>query len=1480
MPEPWKKYQQKPWEKYQQQTVAEQQPEGTSASVWDKTWETIKHPFEEIGQGIQEIGKGKYEGAVRTGAGVLHTAFLPFTAPYTLGTSAIEEGLKDVNYKDPITGNQVNLGKEITTPLHQLLQLPFDIVKGGSELTKQGLKAIGIDTSGLDDSEVAKLGNELLIELSGLGLLKAGHTKAGQYVKEQVPLPTTGKVPQTLKGLLPERTSEPINLREIPKEQQIYNSQVKLLYDDLRAKQNELTQRIKETKSKTERKQLRDELLKTNKTIRDIEENYPIASQRIKEEKPIPLEQRVYPGERLYEKKPYTPPPKEIGGEKINIGDVGLDKLTDLPKPTTLSLPDRVVRQMIDRFDNKLREADKTRNENLYDKTFADRQTFLNKLSEPQKIEYIKRDLERWFTLDELNKMQFGNIKLLPAASEISLKDGSKIRMDKNGLVDVISTQGKTQRRPELNLSDVKNRQVTKTFELKDLDKKIKDIKDEQSKLSPEETRPLEPSTKEQIKEAFKKQREKQLEETKPVTEAPKETVKETTPVETPEGKVESVKTNVEELTPKEILTNRDKFPTPTAIKEAQKILGNKFDSEFSKYVERNKPVDNTPYEQGRILEDFARKTVAADKMGIKDINKDIIGEANKFKPSEKPIEVGEKSPLFLDVKDVETGKTYRGYGNRHDLAMEKVAEHLKIPMDEFLERGDRFKVIGDERTAKEIGEQNKIISKEAYEKARQDVKDIFNRPSSFPSQLESIKPLVKIAAYHIENGARTFAQYSRAMIKEFGNKIRPLLTKIWNEVKNTFGEAIFKAYESKYNPTRPMKLTAEEFSKNLREKKGIKEEVKTSGKTFDSVFENKLDDAEYQKYRDLRNQGKTFKGRIEGKIASAKNYAHSLGEVYNKLIRPKDTQIEQISKPMFKSLNKLEQDTGFILIKRGETINKFLKGINKFDKNDKYDFELASMNSDGKVINKLIDKYGLQKEYKELRNMLNEIAKDSNLETTEHYFPRIIKDYKGFLKLFEDIKNRNIFDKLIEEKLKKNPDLTEADKAQIIDNALRGYEKGISLSKIGNEKERIIKTINADLSKYYYDPFTSLARYVQNITERQEARRFFGKIPGEEKTIGELVLEKIKDNNLDYEKANRLQDLLEARFANKPSPKIISGTRKLVYMEKLGQLRSAIVQTKDLAKSLYRNGTIETTRALYNVITGKNAKHLEDIGVIDNKIAQELSDPSRLTKMLDENMKWAGFTKLDVFGKEVFINSYLRNMEKKLASGNKNAEARLGRLFEGEELQKVKQDILNKNFSDEVKLLLFTELSRTQPITRASLPMGYDVSPKGRIFYTFKTFALRQFDFIMDETKREWQRGNKWQASKNSMRLAIYMGLLGAGVDTINNILLGRKMDDLDDSVLYNLMDAAGINKYVLQKYAGQSITDAFLKGLVSFPLPYVDNIYADIKGLIKEGKFKGNIIKSVPIIGQPLKERLFPYQQKNSEIKNFNPNFNPNIN
>lgn len=77
-------------------------------------------------------------------------------------------------------------------------------------------------------------------------------------------------------------------------------------------------------------------------------------------------------------------------------------------------------------------------------------------------------------------------------------------------------------------------------------------------------------------------------------------------------------------------------------------------------------------------------------------------------------------------------------------------------------------------------GEKNKIVTTSAYEKAKKGLKNFAF--SGVPPEL------VTIAAYHVEAGARNFAEFSKEMVKDFGKKVKPHLKAAYKAAAKQLG--------------------------------------------------------------------------------------------------------------------------------------------------------------------------------------------------------------------------------------------------------------------------------------------------------------------------------------------------------------------------------------------------------------------------------------------------------------------------------------------------------------------------------------------------------------------------------------------------------------------------------------------------------------------------------------------------------------------
>ncbi len=173
----------------------------TADPITQAVTQTISEPIMKLKEGGENLAKGKIlEGGIDALTGALHGAFLPFTVPF----SAATEGLKQ-------TGE---IGKEVAGGLERAMNLPFDLIKGGSELVNKGLKEIGIDEKKLSKSigispELDEKVNNLLTEVAGLYLIKKAHTGAKTYTENKAPMLKIKEAQNAIGEQRPEQVPEP-----------------------------------------------------------------------------------------------------------------------------------------------------------------------------------------------------------------------------------------------------------------------------------------------------------------------------------------------------------------------------------------------------------------------------------------------------------------------------------------------------------------------------------------------------------------------------------------------------------------------------------------------------------------------------------------------------------------------------------------------------------------------------------------------------------------------------------------------------------------------------------------------------------------------------------------------------------------------------------------------------------------------------------------------------------------------------------------------------------------------------------------------------------------------------------------------------------------------------------------------------------------------------------------------------------------------
>jgi hypothetical protein len=163
---------------------------------------------------------------------------------------------------------------------------------------------------------------------------------------------------------------------------------------------------------------------------------------------------------------------------------------------------------------------------------------------------------------------------------------------------------------------------------------------------------------------------------------------------------------------------------------------------------------------------------------------------------------------------------------------------------------------------------------------------------------------------------------------------------------------------------------------------------------------------------------------------------------------------------------------------------------------------------------------------------------------------------------------------------------------------------------------------------------------------------------------------------------------------------------------------------------------------------------------------------------------------------------------------------------------------------------MLWNDLADTQPIGLSEMPERYLKMPNGRLFYAYKTFTLKQMNYMRETLMRG--EGNPAQRAAN---LVYFTSLFVAGnapVDYAKDFLAGKDLD-FEDNVLDNIAGVLGTNKYAFDKSRGLGglMMEAFK------PVPVVQGFGAlDTASQAVMGNIDvPGIAEKAPVVGKPYK-------------------------
>lgn len=619
--------------------------------------------------------------------------------------------------------------------------------------------------------------------------------------------------------------------------------------------------------------------------------------------------------------------------------------------------------------------------------------------------------------------------------------------------------------------------------------------------------------------------------------------------------------------------------------------------------------------------------------------------------------------------------------------------------------------------------------------------------------------------------------------------------------------------------------------------------------------------------------------------------------EILPKVKKPKDNVLERIFTPISTRLDKIdptlkhairkfELDSALTENKYASIITPFIEKLSKMNEADYAKYDLALKNGRKETIINLNIKYGLMREYKNIRNLLDDIRNEAikyglDVGYIEDYFPRKVINPSAIL---EEYSKSSYIRKLLKE-VDPNNILSDDEKLEKINIALKGHNGAINANS-SFVKNRKITEITKDLNRYYKDSKMALVDYITDMNNKIQTRKFFGKGDKSEDSIGAYTRDLLEQGIISPNEEVKLKQILKARFNQKGVEGFVQDAKNIGYIFSMGNPFSAITQIGDFAFTLYRNGIFNTMVGLKKSLSGNKISR-EDLGI--SKIAQEFESDSKTSKLVDKVFKLVGLEHIDSLGKETFINGALNRLQNEAKEAIANPKTsktakfynNLRTIF-GDESYEVLQDLSKGNVTDNVKYLLFSEISDFQPISLAEMPEVYLTSGNGRIFYMLKTYSIKLIDVYRNEVFRQFKTNPKL-GLQNLIRLTFFVSLLGVGADGLKDLLMGREFD-FEATFLDNILKLAMFSEYKL----GESKKEGIGKSALALMLPptnVLDDLYKDV---LDEKLYSGEksiskmrTFRNVPAIGKlyywwfggglDVKEKEFKQNRKKDYIKSF---------
>ena len=580
-------------------------------------------------------------------------------------------------------------------------------------------------------------------------------------------------------------------------------------------------------------------------------------------------------------------------------------------------------------------------------------------------------------------------------------------------------------------------------------------------------------------------------------------------------------------------------------------------------------------------------------------------------------------------------------------------------------------------------------------------------------------------------------------------------------------------------------------------------------------------------------------------------------------------TQMKKISEPIAGKMQRFEKDIHVNPLPYLQKVKPFINimknnlfGIKKADKrkisaalfNRKYD-------EAGKILSKYTQEDVLTPVRETLDSLYNNLEEKGirGLNYIESYFPRKVADLNAIKERINKIDYKEgsaLTRQLAEEKAKKGTNLTEDEIEKVIRKRINSILHKTKNKEVGNFKTRKINTIYDEILEHYETPELALVDYIHKSINTIAKKDFFGTsaVTDDLLTLDtKASISKFMANEtrlLPPEAFDEVEYLLTARFGDNAGEQGTDSTTSLlkntIYGTHLSDPTSAIQQMGDMPITAFMQGIFNLPRGLVNLFSKNNIK-VSDIG-LDN-FSAEVTRPKGWASILSNYALKFGFSQIDRFNKSIYLNSAFSKVKSQLTPNFMEKKKGLPVSISGyDELKKDYYPVFGEEFNsfvdavqrgdikdENVVLYLWSELSKAQPISLSEMPPVYLNKPHGRLFYTLKSFTLKQLDIMRNSIYEEARKGNALKATKNAAVYTLLVtGVGNTGIQQINNMISGRgdyiSPDSVSDDFVSNILKQFFLSRYTLDRYGAKGDIPQMLIDAGLPPYTWASSIMGDL--------------------------------------------------